>query len=110
MLIESAKPLKVKWPTGEIHLAPGVPVEFPLEQAQKLLAKAGGKVRIVHPDRPDWLTAWRDLAALTYGITDKDPRFSSVMAALGECDDAFQRGNWSAFQRAADQVRAVMQS
>ena len=95
MLIESVKPLKVKLPTGEVHLT--------------LLAKAYGKVRMVPRTKPDWFQAWRELAALTYGITDQDPRFSPVMATLDQCDNAFLKGDWPAFQQAAERVRAAMQ-
>jgi len=94
LLIESVKPLKVKLPTGEVHLT--------------LLAKAYGKVRMVPRTKPDWFQAWRELAALTYGITSDDPRLPSIMNALNECDNAFQRGNWLVFERAAEHVRAAV--
>jgi len=61
------------------------------------------------PEKPDWYNAWRELAALTDGITDQDPRFSRVMAGLDQCDNAFRKGNWPAFQQAAEQVRAAVQ-
>ena len=60
-------------------------------------------------NEPHWLAAWREVAALTHGITDRDPRFFPVMAALNRCDDAFQKGDWPAFQQAAEQVRAAKQ-
>jgi hypothetical protein len=108
LLIESVKPLKVNLPTGEVHLTPGVPVELPIEQAQRLLAKAHGKVRTVPRTKPDWFQAWRELAAMTYGITSDDPRLLSIMNALDECDNAFLRGDGFAFERAAEQVRAAV--
>jgi hypothetical protein len=108
LLIESVKPLKVKLPTGEVHLIPGVPVELPMEQAQRLLAKAHGKVRMVPQTKPAWFQAWRELADLTYGITGDDPRFPVVINILDECDNAFLRGDGFAFERAAEQVRAAV--
>jgi hypothetical protein len=80
-------------------------VDFPEDEALKLLAKAQGKVREV---KTDWLVAWRELAVLTSGITTDDPRLPSTMNALNECDNAFQKGDWLAFERAAEQVRAAV--
>ena len=40
---------------------------------------------------PDWLTAWRELAALTYGIPGDDPRFPVVMDVLNVCPRLSQR-------------------
>lgn len=52
----------------------------------------------------DWLAAWRELTALTYGIRGDDPRFQSVMNALTSCDDAYLANDWSAFNK---QVRLL---
>lgn len=105
MLIEAMTPLTVKFSTGDIRLTPGVPVEIPTAQAQRLLAKAPGKVREA---KRDWLAAWRELAALTSGLTAGDPRLPVVMAVLNQCDDAYLGGNWVAFRHAAEQVRSAM--
>ena len=105
MLIESLTPLTVKLPTGDIRLTPGVPVELPRAQAQKLLAKANGKVREV---TRDWSPTWRELAELTAGLTAEDPRLPEVMAALNSCDDAYLNGDWEAFCGAVEQIRAAM--
>ena len=96
-------PLTVKLPSGDIRLTPGVAVEMPTAQAQRLLAKAPGKVRDA------WLAAWRELAALTYGITGDDPRFPGVMAALNTCDEAYLNGNWGAFRQSAAGVRLAVE-
>ena len=105
MLIEAMTPLTVKFSTGDIRLTPGVPVEIPTVQAQRLLAKAPGKVREV---TRGWLPAWRELAALTAGLTADDPRLPVVMAALNVCDDAYLAGNWGGFQEAAEQVKQLV--
>ncbi len=106
MLIEAVKkPIRLKWPTGEVRLDPGVPVDLPDEQARKLLERAPGKVRKV---TPDWLRVWRELADCITGITRDDPRFQPVMAALDVCDRAFERGDWTGFQRTADRVKHVV--
>ena len=36
------------WPGGEVRLEPGKPVDLPDERAKRLLAKAPGRVRVVH--------------------------------------------------------------
>ena len=53
----------------------------------------------------DWHATWRELAALTFGLTAEDQRLSTVMDALNKCDDAYLGGDWSAFRQAAEQVR-----
>lgn len=47
MWIESSKPLRVRFKQGEVRLEPGHPVELPEEAGQRVLEKAGSKVRIV---------------------------------------------------------------
>jgi hypothetical protein len=106
MLIEASTPLTVKFSTGDIRLTPGVPVEIPTVQAQRLLAKAPGKVREV---TMGWLPAWRELAVLTSGLTVDDPRLPMVMAVLNECDNAYLSGDWVAFRQAAARVRSAME-
>ena len=56
----------------------------------------------------DWLAAWRELAALTFGLTAEDQRLPIVMAALNQCDEAYLNGHWVAFCHAAEQVRRAM--
>jgi light-regulated signal transduction histidine kinase (bacteriophytochrome) len=55
----------------------------------------------------DWLTAWRELAAVTYGITDEDPRFEPVLRWLNACDVAFALDSWAGFYEAAEAVKRV---
>ena len=45
MLIEALESLRVRLPNRGVQLIPGQPVEFPDEQAKKLLSKVPGKVR-----------------------------------------------------------------
>jgi hypothetical protein len=48
MIVEAIyRPLRYRWPGGEVYLAPGHPVDLPADRAQRLLAKAKGKVRLV---------------------------------------------------------------
>jgi len=101
------KSLTYRWPGGEVVLEPGKPVELPRDRAERLLAKAAGKVREV---KPDWFAAWRALAALVYGIEREDPRYEPVMAGLNTCDVAFLSGDWSAFRRAAEHVQALVRA
>lgn len=106
MLIEATTPLTVRFTTGDIRLTPGVAVEIPTAQAQRLLAKAPGKVREV---KRDWSPTWRELATLTSGISEEDPRLPVVMAALNQCDDAYLGGNWVAFRQAVARVRSALE-
>ena len=53
-----------------------------------------------------WLKAWQDLARLTYGLERDDARVGPVLEALRECDTAFYEDNWTAFQVAAEKVKA----
>ena len=47
MIIECiGSPFTYRWPTGEVHLEPGKPVDLPDERARRLLDKAPGKVRV----------------------------------------------------------------
>ena len=41
------KPLIYRWPSGEIRLVPGQPVELPDDRAARLFAKAPGRARAV---------------------------------------------------------------
>lgn len=48
MTIECVGPaFTYRWPTGEVRLVPGNPVELPDDRAARLLAKAPGRVREV---------------------------------------------------------------
>ena len=63
MIIEASAPLKYRWPEGEIALKPGQQAEMPELRALRLLAKAGGKVRIIQaepsiPQFPDMWVTW----------------------------------------------------
>lgn len=60
------------------------------------------------PTQQDWLTAWREVAAISSGLVAEDPRLPFVMAALGVCDVAFEAGDFVAFQHARDGVLQAM--
>ena len=57
--------------------------------------------------RPDWHGTWQQVANWTAGITQDDPRFSSVMVALEACDRAWLRQDWHGFCRAAKAVQVA---
>ena len=72
--------------------------------------KPGDAVRTrARADTAAWLSAWREVARMTDGITQDDPRFQLVMAALKPCDAAFERDDWGAFRKAVAQVRLAVQ-
>ena len=57
----------------------------------------------------DWLAVWRDLAAATSGIENKDdPRYEPVMRWLDVATTAEILGSWSGFCEAAEQVKEIM--
>lgn len=58
--------------------------------------------------QPDWLTAWREVAAISSGLTAEDVRLPHVMAALGVCDAAFEADDWLSFQEAKAGVTRAM--
>ena len=58
---------------------------------------------------PPWFSAWRELAALTFGIAPDDPRFERVMQAIDCCDHAYLANDWVAFQRAGLRVRQLVE-
>lgn len=45
MLIEASTPLTIRRRSGDVRLVPGQPLDFPEDEALKLLAKAPGRVR-----------------------------------------------------------------
>ena len=106
MLLEAVdRPIRYTWPKGELRFEPGKPIKVPDTRGKKVLAKCGGKVRKVSPD---WLVAWEELAQLINGITKADSRFNPVMAGLARCDLAFEKGDWTQFREAANEVKALM--
>lgn len=47
-----------RWPGGEVHLEPGKRYDLPDERAKRLLQKAQGRVRVIHPLVPSATVAW----------------------------------------------------
>jgi hypothetical protein len=60
------------------------------------------------PKRPDWMTGWREVVALTQGVTAEDPRQPAILDAIKQCNTAFEAGDWPAFQRASAAVRQAL--
>ncbi len=108
MLIVALKPIRLRLDDGDQLLTPGQQVDLPDHQARLVLARAAGKVRLVEPDKPDWLAEWRTLAWITDGMRADDPRFQPVMAALQQCDTAFLANDGARFQLAVEQVKAAL--
>jgi hypothetical protein len=78
-----------------------------LEVMRDVLKNEGAFVQEIAPT-PSWLSAWRELAALTYSIVREDPRFTHVMAELDHCDVAYLANDWPAFQQAGARVRQAV--
>ena len=58
--------------------------------------------------KPDWSTAWRRVARVTYGISGEDPRFGQIMKALSACDEAYLANDWAKFQRSAKLITRIV--
>lgn len=67
-----------------------------------------GKEGCVPPSVADWRELWRDVAALTAGITADDVRAAGLLDALQACDEAFRLGDYAAFQAGALRVRQIV--
>jgi len=105
MVLEAIKQIEVRLRGGVLSLSPGQRVEAPDAIASALIEQAKGKVRAV----PDWLIAWRKVADSVYGITADDHRLLRILDAIGQCDEAFTRGDWGAFTRGAEAVRHAVE-
>ena len=109
MLIEAVKePVTYRWPTGNIRLEPGCPVNLSEERALKLLAKAKGKVRVVGP--VNWLSLWRVVAKVSDGLTPEDPRLAPVLRVIEGLDQAFAADDFPAFERGMADLREAMKN
>lgn len=87
------------------------PASLPVYEVLGPYGKLGDGVKAQpRADGAAWLVAWRELAKLTDGITKDCPRFGTVMAILDQCDIAFLSNDWPAYQRAAMQVRRVVEN
>jgi len=73
------------------------------ELVEKALAMIGGEY--VKPD----LQTWRDLAALSVGITQDSPRYQPMLDALTACDGAYRLGDWPAFWQAAERAKTQVE-
>lgn len=101
MVLEALAPVEVRLNGGVLSLGIGQRVEAPDHIARALIERARGRVRAV----PNWLTAWRTVADSVHGVTLDDPRIPTILAAIQQCDTAFERDDWAAFQMASEGVR-----
>jgi len=70
------------------------------------------KIKQIEQETPkpnvNWLIAWRELAQMTLGLTEEDPRFESVMRWLNACDVVFSLGSWQTFREAEAEVKRIV--
>jgi len=86
------------------------PASLPVYEVLGPYGTLGDAVRTQpRADTAAWLAAWRELAAVTNGVTADDSRFQPVMTALEQCDTAYLAGDWPGFQQAAQQVRQAVE-
>ena len=62
------------------------------------------------PAKKPWLSAWRELAQLTYGIESDGPRFGQILSLMDQCDRAFAKDDWLAFQVAARDISNLVEA
>ncbi|MDA2911202.1 hypothetical protein MYX04_09760 [Nitrospiraceae bacterium AH_259_D15_M11_P09] len=72
--------------------------------------KLGDAVRTQpRADAAAWEAAWREVAKLTDGVKAEDPRCQLILAAIDQCNIAFECGKWVDFKQAAVQLRLAVQ-
>jgi hypothetical protein len=64
-------------------------------------------IQCTPPSLPACRELWRELAALTVGITADDRRYASLLDALQVCDEMFKLGDYAGFQTGVMRVRRV---
>ena len=88
-----------------IVFKPGKPQEIEAALGAKLLKQCPSNIRIC---RSQWTQAWQELADLTAGIEQSDPRFNRVISLLAQADRAFELDHWAAFQIAESRIKHVL--
>ncbi len=88
-----------------IVLKPGEPQEIDAALGAKLLKQCSKNIRV---SRSRWMASWQELADLTTGIEQSDPRFKPLINLLEEADTAFERDNWAAFQLAESRLKDMI--
>jgi len=71
------------------------PQEFDVGLEPKVLEQCPRPIPVC---RSQWIQGWRELADLTSGIEQSDPRFKPLNNLLAQADTAFERDNWADFQ------------
>jgi hypothetical protein len=94
---------------GAFSLNLGDRLNWPDEDAKRVLTHYPEKFRLIETSTDPWLHAWRDLAEMTRNVEEADWRFLGVMDLLNGCDKAFESGNWAAFQRLAEKAKTLCQ-
>jgi len=109
LLIETVgnKPVRLvgKGLNTAIVLKPGEPKEIEAALGAKLLKQCSKKIRV---SRSKWTQGWQELADLTSGIEQSDPRFKPLNNLLEQADRAFERDHWAAFQIAESQLKDMI--
>jgi len=108
LLIETVgnKPVRLvgKGLDTAIVLKPGEPQAIEAGLGAKLLRQCPKNIRV---SRSKWTQAWQELADLTSGIEQSDPRFNPLINLLAQADTAFERDNWAEFQIAELRIKNI---
>ena len=65
------RPFRYTWPGGSVYLEPGNPIELDDARAQRLLAKAPGKVRVLPPSiRAGNRIEWQRAGQIQHAVVD----------------------------------------
>ncbi len=85
------------------------PASLPVYEVLGPYGKLGDAVRTQpRADAMAWEAAWRELVAITDGITEDDSRVKPIMVAVEQCDAARRAGDWPAFRQAALAVKRAV--
>ena len=61
------------------------------------------------PSVPQWRDLWREVAELSGGITMDDPRYTSLLEAMQQCEKAFMAIDYAEFQCGMMRMRRAAQ-
>ena len=63
--------------------------------------------RTASPPASNWLGQWQSLARVAGMLSEEDPRYDPMLAALGACHNTYKAGDRLRFTKEADQVMRI---
>ena len=108
LTIEAIRMVRIRYGGRDVIMQPGQRLHLPYEKARQLLAQAEGKVRKVGSEA-DWVALWREVAEVSSGLVETDPRRPSVLELIVSLDRSFEEGHLEAFRHGVNRLRRAMQ-